>query len=193
MSLSNLPYNDMMAQCSKRLIKISKEEEEKRIHEIENCNHLFVKIRDYDTSQYDNADLSVVECVRCGVTNKYENLERVMEKYRRSLDYYVLTNFHYTNIEYNDVTIETVMMNKIKAQSSQLNMMSDGIIRSFHPGLLYKLATIIAPAASNDELFNIMLKLDELETFEERNKLDSVFDATDLVERYKKEVKTLRK
>lgn len=193
MSLRELPFNDMMAQCSKRLIKISKEEEEKRINEINNCDHLFVKLRDYDTSYYDNLDLSVVECVHCGVTNKYRDLERVMQKYRRSLDYYVLTKWHYTNVEYNETTIETMMMNKIKDENQELNMMSNEVLRSFHPEVLYQIAKSINPEADNTELFEMMKKLNELETFEERNKLSNLEDATSLIERYQKEVKVLKK
>lgn len=193
MSLRELPFNDMMAQCSKRLIKVSKEEEEKRINEINGCEHLFVKLRDYDTSYYDNLDLSVVECVHCGVTNKYRDLERVMQKYRRSLDYYVLTKWHYTNVEYNETTIETMMMNKIKDENNKLNMMSNEVLRSFHPGVLYQIAKSINPEADNTELFEVMKKLNELETFEERNKLNNLEDATSLIERYQKEVKVLKK
>ena len=193
MSLNNLPYNDLMAQCSRKLIKTTKEEEQKRIEEINNCNHLFVKLRDYDTSHYNNLDLSVVECVHCGVTNKYRDLERVMERYKRSLDYYVLTKFHYTNVEYNDETIESIMMRKIKSENPNLPMISDKILRSLHPGVLYKLAKLINPEADNNELFEIMQELNNLETFEEKNKLNNIFDATDLIERYVDKHKILKK
>ena len=193
MSLVELPFNDMMAQCTKKLIKVSKEEEIKRINEIENCNHLFVKVRDYNTSYYGDLDLSAVECVHCGVTNKYRDLEKVMQKYRKSLDYYVLTHWHYTDVEYNDVTIETIMMDKIKDENQELNMMSNEVLRSFHPGVLYEIAKIINEDAENYELFEIMKKLNELETFEEKNKLNSVEEATSLIERYKEEIKVLKK
>ena len=193
MSLRELPFNDIMAQCTKKLIKVSKEDEEKRINEIKNCNHLFVKLRDYNTSTYDNLDLSVVECVHCGVTNKYHDLERVMQKYRKSLDYYVLTHWHYTDVEYNEVTIESMMMDKIKDENKELNMISNEVLRSPHPGVLYKVAKMINKDAENEELFEIMKKLNQLETFEEKNKLNSVEEATDLIERYKEEIKVLRK
>ncbi len=111
MSLKELPYNDLMAQCSRKLIKVSPEEDQKRIDEIENCDHLFVKLRDYD---HPNLDLNVIECVHCGVTNKYIELENTMLRYRKSLEYYVYTTFHFTNLEYKDTNIETVMMDIIK-------------------------------------------------------------------------------
>ena len=193
MSLHELPYNDIMAQCSRKLIVKTKEEEQLRIDEIKNCNHLFVKLRDYNTSFYGNLDLSVIECVHCGVTNKYKDLERVLQKYRHSLDLYVLTKLHYTNVDYNETTIETVMMDKIKDENKELNMMSNEVIRSFHPGVLYQSAMIIKPDGSNFELFQIMKKLNELETFEEKNKLNSVDDASDLINRYKEEIKVLKK
>ena len=193
MSLRELPFNDMMAQVSKKLIKVSEEEEQKRINEIKSCNHLFVKLRDFDTSTYDGLDLSVVECVHCGVTNKYKELERVMKKYQRSLDFYVLTKLHYTNVQYNEQTIESKMMDEIKAENNELNMMSDDVIRTFHPGVLYKIAKIINPEAENAELFEIMQELNKLETTEEKNKLNNTFDATDLIRRYQKENKVLKK
>ena len=183
MGLKQLPYNDMMAQFSKKLIKVTKEEEEKRINEISNCNHLFVKLREFNAEQNDN-NLLIVECVHCGVTNKYCDLERVMSRYRRSLDYYVATNYHCINVEYMDNTIETRMMEEIKNSNTELNLMSDKILRSFHPGVLYRLAKMISPNADNDELFSIMQELNNIETFEEKNKLNNPSDATDLINRY---------
>lgn len=193
MSLRELPFNDMMAQCTKKLIKGSKEDEEKRIREIEQCNHLFVKLREQVSSSDNDADLSVIECVHCGVTNKYKDLERVMQKYRRSMDYYVLTNWHYTDVTYNDVTIETLMIDKIKDANTQLPMMSNEILRSFHPGVLYQIAKFINPNADNTELFEMMEHLNGLETFEERNKLNNISDAKDLIDRYQQEIKVLKK
>ena len=193
MSLRELPFNDMMAQVSKKLIKVSQEEEEKRINEIRNCNHLFVKLRDFDTSTYEGLDLSVVECVHCGVTNKYKDLEYVMGKYRRSLDLYVLNKLHYTNVEYNETTIESRLMDEIKDRGVKLNMMSDNVIRTFHPGVLYQIAKMIYPEASNERLFEIMQELNKLETPEEKNKLNTLNDATDLILRYKEENKVLKK
>ena len=193
MSLRELPFNDMMAQVSKKLIKVSEEEKQKRINEIRNCEHLFVKLRDFDTSTYEGIDLSVVECVHCGVTNKYKDLERTMRKYQRSLEYYVLTKMHYTDVSYNDTTIESRLMDEIKGEHKELNMMSNSVIRTFHPGVLYRIANLIKPEASNEELFEIMQELNNLETPEEKTKLNSLFDATDLIERYKEECKVLKK
>ena len=193
MNLHELPINDMMAQCSRKLIVQTPEEEQARINEIENCNHLFVKLRDFDLSLYDNLDLSIIECVHCGVTNKYQNLERVLQKYRKSLDIYMLSKLHYTSVDYKETTIETEMMNKIKDNGKKINMMSNEIIRSLHPGVLYQIAIMIKPNGSNEELFEIMQRLNELETSEEKNKLNSIEDATDLINRYKEDIKILKK
>ena len=193
MSLHELPLNDMMAQVARKLIKKSPLEEEERINEIRSCNHLFVKLRDFDTSTYDGIDLSVVECVHCGVTNKYKELERVMRKYRRSLEIYVRSRLHTTNAEYNDQTIESMLMDEIKEHNGKLNLMSDEVIRTFHPGLLYRLANIINPTADDKELFGIMKELNNLETTEERNKLNNENDAIELIDRYSEKVKVLKK
>ena len=187
MSLRDLPFNDMMAQVSRKLIKTSPFEEEKRINEIRCCNHLFVKLREFDTPVYDNMDLTIVECVHCGVTNKYKDLEHVMSKFRKSFDLYVQQRLHYTDVDYNDVTIETRMIDEIMNTNPNLNMMSDEIIRTIHPGVLYQIAKEINPDADNEELFEIMKDLHRLETNEERNKLNSVSEATDLIKRYKEE------
>ena len=185
MSLGRIPLNDMLAQCSKKLVHVSDEEREKRISEINECDHLFIKLRDYDNNMGNN-DLSIVECVHCGVTNKYYDLERVLAKYKKSLDYYVLTNYHYTNVKYDDATIESLMMDRLIQSHTKLNMISDKTLHTYHPGVLYKVAKIINPQASNEELFEIMQQLAEIETFEEKTKLNNIYDATDLIERYKK-------
>ncbi len=72
-------------------------------------------------------------------------------------------------------------------------MMSDGVIRSDHPGVLYRIAKIIKPEADNDELFEIMLSLHQLETTEEKKKLNSPEEADELIARYKESIKTYKK
>lgn len=193
MSLRELPINDMMAQVAKKLIKKSPVEEQARIDEIKNCNHLFVKLRDFDTSTYEGLDLSIVECVHCGVTNKFKELERVMRKYPKSLDLYMRNRLHYIDVDYNEETIESKLMDEIKNSNPILNLMSDEVIRTFHPGLLYRLANIINPTADDKELFDIMKELNNLETTEERNKLNNENDAIELIDRYSEKVKVLKK
>ena len=183
MSNNGMILNDMMAQCSQKLIKVSDEERENRIKEINSCHHLFVKLRERpELEEYH--DSVVVECVYCGVTNKYNDLEKTLVKYRHSLEYYLLNKFHNVNIEYNDSTIESQMMEEIKKDNQKLNMLSNGIIRSFHPGLLFQLAKKICPNGTNEEIFEIMQELNELETTKEKNQLCFIDDADELVERF---------
>ena len=185
--------NDLMTQCSRKLIKRSQEEEKERINEIRNCNHLFVKVRERVNSYDSNADSSIIECVHCGVTNKFVDLEHTLTKYNKSLDYYVLTRYHSNDIIYNECTIETDMMNEIIRDNKPIRLMSNEIIRSLHPIVLYDIAKFLYPEASDEELFSVMKELNELETSEEKNKLCSIFDAKELIERYFSDDKVLKK
>ena len=59
--------------------------------------------------------------------------------------------------------------------------------------LLYSVAKIIKPEADNTELFDTMKSLYELETPIERQKIDKIEKAQELIDRYKKEkVKMLK-
>lgn len=185
MSTKESSLNDLMTQCSRKLIKLTPYEEEKRINEIKNCNHLFVKLRDYDqSSYYPNVDLAVVECVHCGVTNKFKDLEYTLSKYRKSLEYYVLTRFHYVDVEYNESTIESIMINELSNEYISNHLMSNHVLRSSHPSVLYDIAKFLNNDGSNEELFSIMIELNNLESQEEKNKINSIFDAKELIERY---------
>ena len=182
--------NDMMAQCSRRLIKVSKEEEQARINEIRECKHLFVKLKDIREGDNEQNTI-VVECVHCGVTNKYRDLEKTLLKYQKSLDYYIITAFHRTDFEYNSATIETLMMNEIEQSGEKIELMSNDVIRTLHPGLLYQLAKQIKPDSTNEELFIIMKELNELESNREKNQLSNIDDTDELVQRYHIKKKTL--
>ena len=182
-TMSVLQNNDMMAQCTRKLIKISDEETEKRVKEIENCDHLFVKLRE-NKEFIDNPDATLLDCVNCGVTNKFFELESRMMRYRRSFEYYLFNIVHKLDIDYNDTTIESTMMIKLRQKTHEFNLMSDEILRTFHPGLLYQIAKVINPSGTNEELFHIMKELNELETTKERNKLSQIDDANELIERY---------
>ena len=186
MTLKEQSYNDLMAQCLKRLIKTTENEEQNRINEINNCNHLFVKLRDSENN-------NIVECVHCGVTNKYHELETTMTKCQKSLEYYVRTNLHLKDVSFNEMTIESMMMNKILENNPNISMLSDRVIRTDHPGLLYEIAKSINPDADTEELFEIMYALHELETVEEKKKLNSIEVSQELIKRYKESIKVLRK
>lgn len=183
--------NDILAQCSEKLVKLSDEEQNKRINEIRNCNHLFVKLREKNVDATEN--IAIVECVHCGVTNKYQDVEKTVIRFRKSLEYYLLTKFKKNNIEYNSETIETMMMREILNVDDNINMLSKEGIRTLHPGLLYQLAKRIHEDASDEEIFLIMQKLNDLETASEKIKLLSVDDASNLLGRYNKQNKILIK
>ena len=186
------PINDLMAQCSKKLIKMPEEEENKRIWEIANCNHLFVKIKESQDNL--DEDTTIIECVYCGVTNKYRILENtLLKKIPKSLEYYIMTKYHCKDVEYRESTIETEMMDKLERSGKELPLMSDEVIRTNHPNVLYTLARRLHPGATNEELFQIMKELNKLENSSEKQRLNTIDDAMELVLRYKEKKKELIK
>lgn len=193
--LNKLPNNDLLAQWSSKIqgnydydyINCRKEE-------IEQCPHLFLKLKDaeyvggfHSSDCYD--DPAIVECVYCGLTNKFRKLEE---------DYF----YHKLNSYYRKPTIESIMfMETFKNgyrrggksfDNSVFNVISKEVIKTHQAGLLYKLALKINPTGTYEELFEIMKTLNELETNLEKWKLSKVEQCDDLLDRYK-ERKTLIK
>ena len=187
--LVKLPNNDNFAQCFRSL---SNGYTDKRKEEIINCNHLFFKLKEKQyVGSFHSSDCedepSILECVHCGLTNKFEPIERVLKKYKR-LPY---------------KSLETIMFHQLyqgawqrggkRFDDSIFNLISDVVITTNQAGLLYKLALKINPEGSNEELFNIMNTLNELETDLEKWKLSKVEQCDGLIDRYKKrKIKVLK-
>ena len=70
--------------------------------------------------------------------------------------------------------------------NSDINLISGECLRTCHPNLLYLLAIQINPNGSYQEIFDIMKKLNSLETSQERIRLQTVEQANELIERYYK-------
>ena len=189
--LKQLPINDDFSQCMRKLRKTSYELELQRKEEIRKCNHLFVKLKECEeyygmdsTDYYRTAH--EVECVHCGLTNKFVILEELVED----------SHFNFYLLGYNRQTIETQMFEEVFKNSyaregksfnnSDINLISGECLRTCHPNLLYLLAIQINPNGSYQEIFDIMKKLNSLETSQERIRLQTVEQANELIERYYK-------
>ena len=76
---------------------------------------------------------------------------------------------------------------------SVFNIISDSVLKTDQGALLYKLALIINSEGTNEELFDIMTKLNELETNLEKWKLSKVEQCNDLLNRYKERKVLIKK
>lgn len=184
--------NNLLGECTRKMIKLSEEDEKKRIDEIANCQHLFVKLKSEPINYYGH-NIDTVECVHCGLTNKYYGIEKMIRKYIASFDYTLLQKRNIIKFKLKDTTIESEMMMKLLQAKKELILLSDEVIETNHAGLLYQIAKKIEPLSSNNELFSIMQKLNKLETLEEKNNLSNIFDAVDLINRYQNDGKILKK
>ena len=106
-------------------------------------------------------------------------------------------------IPYDKMTIETEMFNKIFSKSytrgdksfnnNDLNLISKEKLYICNPKLLYDLALIINPDANNEEIFEIMKKLNSLESYSEKIRLNTVEQSSNLLERYYKYKEKVKK
>ena len=168
MNIKNLPLNDAFAQYIRSLNTTPENAIIKR-EKMLNCNHLFVKLK---IEKPNCEPHSEVECVHCGLTNKYRLLEDFFRIKQMASD------------QYKERTLESKVFDEIKDKSS-LNLISDKAIETNHPSLLYKLALTINPNANQNELFTIMQALNNLETDEEKLHLRKEEQAISLLKRYK--------
>ena len=188
-----LPNNDNLSQYCRSLQGYFNEDFIKqREREINDCNHLFLKIRkkEYCGSYHSSDCMSIpplLECVHCGLTNKFEDHERVDIEIKMERGIYGYREHQHT--------IETIMFHKIYKDAfircgkdfdeSKLNIISDEVIRTDQARLLYELAKDINPKGKNEELFTIMKEINEIETDLEKFKLSKVSDCKELLIRYK--------
>ena len=67
---------------------------------------------------------------------------------------------------------------------SVFNLISNEVLNTYHPRLLYELANLLNPNASQEEIFEIMKELEGLETSQEKLKLSNREQASGLIKRY---------
>lgn len=196
--IKQLPINDEFVQCMKKLRIYPNEITIKREEEIKKCNHLFIKLRPgeevwgFHSSDY-YMGAHEVECVHCGLTNRFEKLESMLSN--QYIEYFqTFRGIIPSTTRYNRKTLESKLFKEIFQHSyfrggkefnnRDINLISDETLLTYHPGLLYHLALQINPQGDNEELFNIMKKLHQLETFQEKIRLQTEEQAISLLERY---------
>ena len=186
--------NDDFGQCLRKLRKQPEDIVIKRKEEMEKCNHLFVLLKKgevvggFHSSDY-YYDQNIVECVHCGLTNKFIKIEERFLEPGSNYTHNTLFPSHY-----NERTLETGMFLEIfkdayrrggKAfDESVINLISKEPLYTTHSGFLYKMALTINPNGSYEELFQIMKELWQIETREEKLQLLTLDKAEELIKRY---------
>lgn len=157
--------------------------------DITNCQHLFVKLSDgIDYYGFNSSDCghipSTVLCLKCGLTNSFLEMEDFEKEYYLSIPFYRQVSDLYNK------TFINQFRNAYKRGGKSFDenafcLISDEVFNVPHPILLYELAKKISPNADNEELFQIMKKLYDIETPEERLYLCDLSLSEDLIHRYK--------
>lgn len=196
--IKQLPINDEFGQCMRKLRIVPTEFTQNRQEEMRNCNHLFVKLRQgeevfgcHSTDYYKGAN--EVECVYCGLTNRFNRIEEVLDseyiEFSKSFRGMIpsLTRYNRKTLEsqmFEEIFKESYLRGGKSFKNSDINLISKECLLTYHPGLLYRLALQINPLGNEEELFEIMKILHLLETNQEKIRLQTEKQATSLLERY---------
>ena len=174
----NLPMNDLIAQYLRKITLQKKSVYiQNQYDKLLNCEHLFLKLQEEKyIGSFHSSDCyyepAIVECVYCGLTNKFMALEKYTPK---------------------DITLESIVFLKIFQRNEKdfthsiFNLISKDILKTQQASLLYQLAILINPNAQKEELFQIMTKLNSLETDIEREKLSHICECNHILKRYPKQ------
>lgn len=157
--------NDYVGIIYERFIA-TKEQVKIRKEQIRKCEHKFVKLQD-----------DIYECLLCGVTNKFREVETQISK---------------SIISLNLVTIETEMykeLTEIEGSTDRINLISKIAINSKHARLLYEIAKLVEPNLPDEEIAKVMYILNELQNEEEKNNLASIDEAKLLIAKYSRYLK----
>jgi hypothetical protein len=181
MEITMLPPNDTFAQLERSLRILPEEEVQRRKSEMTNCNHLFVMLeKGSNTPGNHSSDWeyipNTVECVHCGLTNKFMKLEEKFKEF-------------FSTLEYERATLESKMFSELFSSyynrggksfsESGIDLISYEVLPTHHPGLLYQIAMSINPNGTHKEIFDIMTELHFFyETEQERLRLQT-FDQTE--------------
>lgn len=182
--------NDLFAQFLKHMYFVneaSQQDIDARRHELETCNHLFLELV---PSRYEGACHSsdcytvpsIVECVHCGLTNKFMAFDNSVTFDGSGRTRKFFADFPPAYFWKEKLTIESQVCRKENLDAFE--KLSKEALMTFHPQVLYQLAKQIMPDASNQELFDIMKQLTILETSSEQIYLATVEQAEDLKARY---------
>lgn len=180
--------NDILAQYVRAGQSLTKAQELKRIEEIKACNHEFVIIK---KGKYIGAfhssdcgfESDTIECIHCGLTNKFIKMVESMRPHFSGLHDIYLSN--------KSEPFESMLFNGFlnNTDYEDINFISSDELASDYPKLLYDIAVSINPEADSQELFFIMEELNDLQTRTERLKTCTLKDAEPLIIRYKEKHK----
>lgn len=216
--LRNKRVNDKLAQYLKACRNVYPEQQRKREQEVTACNHLFVL---YQPSIYHHAnhssdcytDEAIIECVHCGLTNKFIDFERQLRlsgeivhvsenlkklgfydylKYFPSIRIYPFENKLFEKFIKEKELSEIKILGIEKPTFYQLGL-EKYAIKCEHLGLLYKIAMQVNPNNTEEETLEVMRSLFSLETLSEKLKLENIEDASALISRYQDSIKLSRK
>lgn len=177
--------NDRFAQYIRAYTEPSNYRKNKRQEEVLSCDHEFVILEKGNyVGSFHSSDCefqsSVIECVHCGVTNKFM---KMTEELNLSLSSFSLRT------PFESKLFEMIFPDTFSL--ADINLISYDELPSDYPRLLYDVARSIKPAADNQELFDVMMELHHLQTPTERLKTCTIEDAQPLIERYKEYHKTI--
>ncbi len=194
-----LSYMDFIDRYCKKIgvIDMEKEKVEEYLKEKEQqmneCQHLFLKIKEgqeysgFHSSDNENKPC-VVTCVKCGLTNRFMEMDEVAIEVEKM---FMMYNPYYQKyIKANDSVFKQQFHNAWRRcgksfDDSVFNLISDEVLNVNRPMLLYSIAKQIKPDADDTEIFDTMKTLYEIETPEERAKLNNIEQAQELIARYK--------
>ena len=157
-----------MSEFAKGKTKFEKMLLEKK-SEMEHCNHLFVKqeegywIGGFHSSDYEYTP-SVITCLKCGLTNYHVNMD-IIQRRQYSDALMQFNRLKYCWLAVNDEVFRK-QFHSSKEGESKYNLISNEVLQTTNPTTLYKIAVYINPDANNEELFNIMKKLYDIEKIE---------------------------
>lgn len=180
--------NDTFAQYWRNIKPMSEDIAKRKMENMKCCNHLFVYLNGLDI--YGSKNTMTVECVHCGITNKFLQLEEFFNSNSRINPFSLPKN---TKTLQSEMFMQMLKQNHCQNDQSfneiGLKFMSEEILPTYHPGLLYQLALQIKFDASIEETFDVMKQLHALETNIEVLHLQTLEQANDLFIRYQESIK----
>lgn len=147
------------------------------------CEHLFAKVRESEyIGAFHSTDCKTIptryECVRCGLTNRLIDIEETVNRHSPSLI-----------LDKKLVTDETTEWKYQQPKVSDENLLSEEPIETFHPKILFDVATELCLAqgikTAKQNVFETMKELYSMETIAEQLKISTIAHASALIERYK--------
>ena len=140
---------ELLVQSKEAQKKLSNKEKYVREVVTNYCNHEFIVY-----SKENSKHKKIIECVHCGLTNKYTLYENYINQ--------KLFENEFKRKKYE--SYETQLFNNSIKDITNINFLSQEELTSNHISLLYQLAVILADdSKDNYQIFEIMKLLDSLE------------------------------